>query len=446
MRNIFLNRFYFGFSARGLLSLLFSVGGQKGKAVKLLSRRYKSSGPIFSLSFRSPFGFGRFWVGAAKKRGHLLRLFIIFWGTFFLAMGVGFPTLWGQAQTETFYQGSLNDLAIPIEPIPDTLEQISVLLLETPNVSTVGFLVALEEGYYEEIGLPPVRLRRMNERTSGLREQRLGYAQFSVIWMTRAYHHNALGSLLVSIGRFGAGSLNLLVRRDLHPDIRRLEDLDGYSIGVHYRNEEYIQIVLEALGIRSTLIPYTGNGLILLRNGAVDGLCCSSYLTGTAAKYSKFRNDYRSLSILDTGIVLPELCVMTLQPFLMKHPRICRDFMLATWRGWRKAYQDEEMALSVLKKYYVSQSFAFNDRIVRQQWAAWTASMPLSDVLEENGVLSRDEFEVMRDLMIRVKMIEPDKAASYDDFFFPVTMPETVRRIEELQGKADDAAKTERSE
>lgn len=347
------------------------------------------------------------------------------------------PSLQAQTPPETTYLGAYHDLKIPFEPIPDTLEEIGVLFHETPNVSLVGFLVAQEEGYYKTVGLPPINFHWPSERTSGIREHRLGHVRFSTVWMTRSYHYNALGSGMVAIARIGNGSLGILTHKDLHPDIRALKDFSGYSIGVNYRNEENIQILLKVLGIDATLIPHSGDGTILLHKGAVDGLCYTDYQIGADSRFSKYRKFYYYLPLHETKIDLPELCVNVHRSFLLKYPVYCRDFMLATWRGWAEAYRNPEKALATLKKYYIAQSLVYNERIVQAQWKEWTSLLTLFPNAAYNGMFSRSEFDNMRALMIRAKLVRPEDAATYEDFFYPVTLPETMRRIEKLNRETE---------
>ena len=325
------------------------------------------------------------------------------------------------------------DVKVDDQPVPDEMKELGVLFHTRLGAQFAGFLVALEEGYYRDENLPPVKIYWVSDETSAIREHRLGHIQFSSISMARCYHYNSLGSGLVVIAVMCEQSeTGIMVNEGRFPNIQRVEDFEGHSIGVYFRDDEMLRIVLKELGISAETVPLSGTGFDLLRKRAIDGLYCSAYDTGALARYTGYPNPYHYFPIETSGVKLPNITMHTSRSFLMKHPEICRKFIRTSYCGWAEAFRDKEKTIAILKKYYTEQQIPFIERVVRDQLDAWERCMSLSALPEENGNCSEEAFDRMRDLCIRAGIVEESKAATYNDFFFPVMQPETMERIHRM--------------
>lgn len=347
-----------------------------------------------------------------------------------------FPTLSGRAEESALLRLALTEEEIPP---PEKVSRIHLILHTTPGVRFAGYLVAKENGYYEKAGLPPVTISFLNETTEELSELRSGRATFSTAWTPRAYRLNALGGGVVLIAQVAQKSSSLvLVRADRLPEIQSLGDLGERRLGVYFRSEENALCLANSLGIMPNFIHHRHQGVDLLRNGAVDALCCTTDTAPILFRYSGLRNDLLELPFTQvSGGGLPEDCLICTKAFLFRHPDICRRFVLASWQGWRTALENRSETLKILKKYYESEQYLFDAVIVSDQLDEWEKILRLAPDPERNGGLSEDAFEQMRDMMIQSGLVEKESSPKHGEFFYNVADPETVRRIKQENSETD---------
>ena len=315
-------------------------------------------------------------------------------------------------------------------PPPDTLESITLLLHTSPGVEFLGYLIAQDQGYYAEEGLPPVKIRWFEDGISGVREHRSGRVQFSTVWAPRIYHFYCHGSGVISIAQtMRHSTAGVLVRSDLRPEIRSMNDLTGFRVGIFFRGEENAVAVGRKLHISPEAIYFQQEGQVLLRRGVIDALCCNSYGVPVFQRYSRYRNVVRFYPFEEIGLGMPEDALACTKKFLFKHPEVCRKFVRATFRGWQTMLDDRDLAIQILKKYYMEKKDLFDEQIVNKQLDEWEKAIDLSPELEQNGFLSPQEFKKMRDLLVETNILTEESARRYEEFFYPVMRTGTMARI-----------------
>lgn len=319
----------------------------------------------------------------------------------------------------------------PEAPIPDQYDELTVLLHAEAGVPFVGYMVAQNEGYYEEEGLPPIKFKHITSDLSGNREMRAGRAQFCTIWATRSIRCAALGDGCVSITQVMPRSTSgFVVRSDLHPNIRSIDDLVGCRVGVFFRGWEDASTVLNINKIHCETFFYQGNGLNLLRRNAVDAICYCSYSAAITLKSTKYRNNLLFLPFADEGFDIPEDCITCTKSFLFKHPDICEKFVRATYRGWEKAEADSEKAMAAIKSDCEASGIFFNRKLAMQQFKEWKKLMDFVDSEKLRGILTREQFEQIMTTLKKSELLDEEKTLSYENYFYPMTLPETVLRVE----------------
>ena len=333
--------------------------------------------------------------------------------------------------------------------IPTQYEQLVLLFHCEPGVQFTGYLVAQNEGYFQEEGLPPVDIRGYRPTARGDIEMLAGRAQFCTIMLSRAYYVRVKEKdRCVAISQIAQQATSgIMIRGDLHPDIHALSDFSGYRLGIFFRGRESVLAAAKTLNLNIKPVDYMNDGLALLRRGVVDGVCYSSYGSLVYTHYSKYTDIIRVFPLSETGCEMPEDALICTKKFMYAHPEICQKFVRALWRGWKKAKDDRKLSLNVLKAYYDREGYFFDEHITSEQLDLWFDVLELQPVLEDNGILSRDQFAHMVQLYIDTDMLPTDDVVSYDDYFYPVMRPETMERIkaenEAESKKAEDAASPE---
>ena len=352
--------------------------------------------------------------------------------------------IWGGA-TQALASGFRSFLKAseePEAPVPDHFDKLTVLFHLEPGVPFVGFLVAQSEGYYAEEGLPPIEFVHMTPAESGNREMRAGRAQFATIWTARSMLAAAHGDGCVSIAQvLRKSSSGIVVRTDVHPNIRSLSDLASHRVGIFFRGWENATILFHSLGIEIDPIYYQGMGLNLLRQDAAEAICYSSYGSAEVLKCSKYRDHLLFLPFAEAGFDLPEDCLTCTKAFLFKHPDICEKFVRATTRGWAKALSDREKALLAIQKSLESEKDIFDRKIVRAQFEEWKRLIQSQDPAERS-ILSPEQFDRIFTLLKEAGLIEPENTLSYERYFYPVLLPETRTRIEAEKNAEQNAGGT----
>ena len=320
-------------------------------------------------------------------------------------------------------------------PIPDVPSQLALLLPNGIDVQYAGYLVALDKGYYDDEELPPVKIITAGEDVSGLREYRLGHIQFTSIWLPRAYRFYAMGSGIVAIAQVSQEpSLGVLVRSDIQPSIKIWEDLNEHRISVFYRFWENSRAVGRMTNVKVEPVFSLDDNMLLLRREAVDAICFSKYKLADL-QYSRYR-DHILFIPMPGEYALPEDCLTCSKAFLFQHPQLCRKFVLASYRGWQTTIEDKEVALASLKKHIESEGGVFDRKLLSKQLDEWILMMDWKPELIHNGFLSEKVFHHMRAILAKTRIITSGNLPEYNDFFYPVMLPETMDRIAEQKKAA----------
>ncbi|MDO5567156.1 MAG: hypothetical protein Q4G59_10910, partial [Planctomycetia bacterium] len=121
---------------------------------------------------------------------------------------------------------------------------------------------------------------------------------------------------------------------------------------------------------------------------------------------------------------------------LFKHPEICQKFVRASFRGWKKAFEDKEKAIQILTAWYKEQNMLVDATVSMDQLCAFEEVMNFQSVLENNGGLSRKNYQFMVDRMIRAKLISKENVPLYDDLYYPVLQSDTMERLKNTRKQA----------
>ncbi|MDO5567513.1 MAG: ABC transporter substrate-binding protein, partial [Planctomycetia bacterium] len=118
------------------------------------------------------------------------------------------------------------------------LQEFNVLFDSRPNVRAIGFLVAQEEGYYQEANLPPIKFS-WNHLGLNWEELLSGKVQFIVSSFPRAVAVSSKTKRAIIISQLiEKTSLGLVFRTDCRPKTNRIQDFQKARIGVYKEDTE----------------------------------------------------------------------------------------------------------------------------------------------------------------------------------------------------------------
>lgn len=207
------------------------------------------------------------------------------------------------------------------------------------NMSTVGDIVAVDRGYFEEEGLA-VELKAGGPERDAIRELELGYADFGVASADQVVHAIAKGAPVVVIAQlFQVNPLQWIYFKD-RIRIDRLEDLKGRTIGVTFgKNDEIIM---------RTLLAKSGIGSRRVRLFSVR-LDYTPFYQGEADLWPVYANTQgveighrlkasgEAIGFLNPeeyGVRFVANSVVTSEDMLSQRPRLVHRFVKALLRGW----------------------------------------------------------------------------------------------------------------
>lgn len=327
----------------------------------------------------------------------------------------------------------------PVSPFvyKESYDSLAILVERNVAVNVTGFLVAISEGYYEAEGLPPVTAVLQDANTTVLDGFYSGRIQFATNMLPRICRYVSDGYEMVVLAQLIPHStFGIAIRTDLNPDIHSFKDFSGKKVAVYYRDEENFYIPFSSLNLKVTMVPVQTHGSILLRKGVVQGIGTHSYDYPIVANFMKYRDRIRFLSFADIGYDLPEDCLICHREFLFRHPEMCQKFVRASFRGWKKAFEDKPKAIKILTDWYRKQNSLVDTTVSMDQLEAFEKVMNFKPVLEDNGKFSKAAYQSMIDRMIRARLVSKDKVPSFEQLCYPVMQSETMARLKQQAKQA----------
>ncbi len=292
------------------------------------------------------------------------------------------------------------------------LKPVSFLPQWIPQAQFAGYMVALEKGFYRDVGID-LTLLQGGPGMPPFEMLTSGGATFCTSWLSNAIQERAEGKKIVCLAQIIQRSSLMLIAK---PHIKAPADLDGKKVGL-WIGHFYLQPLMffRKHGITVQIIPnYSSEALFL--KGAVDAMAAMWY------------NEYHS--ILNSGINPDELTVFfmnesdhnfpedgiyTMEETYNADPQMCRDVVAASIRGWRRAFDHEEEALDIVMRYAAAAHTGTNRS--HQRWMLERMKdLILSHETDDHvGLLRPRDYEYVGDILNKNHFIE--NLPSYRDFY-----------------------------
>jgi NitT/TauT family transport system substrate-binding protein len=246
-------------------------------------------------------------------------------------------------------------LLILVQPANGLAEQtdltkVSLVPQWIPQAQFAGYMVALEKGFYRDVGLDLTLLEGGPGKPS-FELMVSGQATFCTGWLSNAIEMRASGLRIVELAQITQKSALLLVARK-SSGIMVPKDLHGKKVGLwtgHFLLEP--MVFFRKYGINVEIIPNYSSVALLLKGGvdAISGMWYNEYNT---IINSGFNKDELTVFILsDFGPSFPEDGLFTLEKTYESDPDMCQRFVEASIKGWIYAFDNPEEALDLVMKH-----------------------------------------------------------------------------------------------
>ena len=285
------------------------------------------------------------------------------------------------------------------------LKKVALMPQWVPQAQFAGYMVAVEKGFYREVGLD-VDLLRGGPEKPPFNYLETGKATFCTDWLSNAIQKRAAGLRVVNVGQIIQRSALMLVAKK-KSGIVRPEDLNGKKVGV-WAGQFYLQPVslFRKFGLNVNVIPcYSSMGL-LLKSG-VDA--------NTAMWYNEYHtllnsgideDELTCFFFADLGLNFPEEGIYCMQETIESDPAMCAAFLKASLKGWLYAFEHKEEAVQIVMKHADAANTGTNK--VHQRWMLDR----MQDLIlpgnnrAEMGKLKPGDYASVGEVLLTQKLIE----------------------------------------
>ncbi len=216
-----------------------------------------------------------------------------------------------------------------------------------PQAQFAGYYVALEQGFYRERGIDLIILPGGPDAPADpLLES--GKADFATLWLSTAIPMRAQGLPVVNIAQIMQRSALMLVAKK-SGGIHNPRDLNGKKVGLWgpiFQIQPRAFFKKYNLNVDIVRQSYSVN--LFLRHGvdAASAMWYNEYHTILNAGLNP--DELTTFFFHEHGLNFPEDGIYTLEETARRSPGLCRDFVQASIRGWRYAFDHPNKTLDII--------------------------------------------------------------------------------------------------
>lgn len=235
----------------------------------------------------------------------------------------------------------------------------------SPQAQFAGYYYAYEKGIYKKHGIDLTILTGgPNTPSSELIEK--GEVDFALLWLTNAIQLRAAGVPVVHLAQVINRSALMMVAKK-SSGINKPEDMQGRKVGI-WGGDFQIQPMafFEKYNLKVRVIPQ-GGSINLFLTDAIDVTSAMWY-----NEYHTILNsglDPEELSTFffsDYELNFPEEGLYCLEKTFTRDPQLCREFVQASYEGWKEAFEHPDEALEIVLTYMKNAKLAANR--AHQRW------------------------------------------------------------------------------
>lgn len=290
-------------------------------------------------------------------------------------------------------------------------KDITLVLDWTPNTNHTGFYVALEKGYYEELGLNVTIQQPPEDGAASLVAS--GKAQFGIDfqdYLAPAYASDdplPVTAVAALIQHNTSGIISMADKGITSP--KEMED-NSYATWDLPTEKAIIKSCMEREGgdfDRVELIPSTVTDTLTAIQTNVDSVWIYYAWDGVAAEVKGLDTNYFAFGDIDPAFDFYTPVIIANDGYLKEHPDKARAFLEATEKGYGDAIADPAEAADILCKYAPEL-----DRDIVAASQEWLADKYVDDA-EYWGVFDAERWNRFYDYLWDNKLIEKEIADNF---------------------------------
>lgn len=230
------------------------------------------------------------------------------------------------------------------------LKSVSLLPQWIPQAQFAGYMVALEKGFYRDVGLD-LTLRTGGPGSPPFELLASGKATFCTAWLSNAIEARASGFKIVCLAQIiQRSALMLVARKSSKIEVPR--DLDGKKVALwagHFSLQP--MMFFHKHGITVNVVPNYSSVALFLKGG-LDAMAAMWYNEYHSIINSGINPDEMNVFFLNEfGPNFPEDGLYTLESTYDADPQMCGNFAAASLRGWQWVFNHQEQALDIVMKH-----------------------------------------------------------------------------------------------
>jgi len=228
------------------------------------------------------------------------------------------------------------------------LKKVTLCTQWLPQAQFAGFYVAQEKGFYSKYGIDI----RIIDGSAFIQVHELlesGEATFGTMRLVNAVQHKAYGLDIINISQLMSVSPLMIIAKK--SKIKKIEDLNGKTIGVWEDSHSFFKGFLKTYKLKANIVTMSASVNLFLLNG-VDAMAAMEFNEFDQILSSGFKQDeFTIFRIRDLGYDFPEDGIYCMKEIFQNDPELCRNFILATYEGWKFAFDNNEEAIEIVLKH-----------------------------------------------------------------------------------------------
>lgn len=290
-------------------------------------------------------------------------------------------------------------------------KDVTLVLDWTPNTNHTGFYVALEKGYYSDLGLNVTIQQPPEDGATSLVAS--GRAQFGIDfqdYLAPAYSTDEplpVTAVAALIQHNTSGIISMAEKGITSP--KEMED-NSYATWDLPTEKAIIKSCMEKEGgdfDKVELIPSTVTDTLTAIQTNVDSVWIYYAWDGIACEVKGLETNYFAFSDIDSAFDFYTPVLVANNAFLESDPETAKAFLEATKKGYEDAIADPAQAADILCKYAPE----LDAEIVKasQEWL----SEKYIDDAEKWGVFDSERWNAFFDYLWENKLIEKEIADNF---------------------------------
>jgi NitT/TauT family transport system substrate-binding protein len=248
---------------------------------------------------------------------------------------------------------------------PLKLETVKVSLVWLNQAQFAGIYTAIDKGFYEDVGIK-VELEEFGFAKLLEDELAEGKTDFSIIHSVRLLEGIGRGLDLKAVAAIYQTSPHAFVSSKDNV-IKKPEDLKGKTLGIKGDNisaKILYSVLLTELGLKNSdvkfkSVDFTTHEFEDIQNGMVDTI--DLYRTDQVYFFEKNNVDYQLIPPENFRFDMYGDVIATSDEMIKKNPKLVKNFVQATIKGWEYAIDNQDEAIEMTQQYITSEDYKDED-------------------------------------------------------------------------------------